>query len=193
MLFCVFMHICLLYFWLRTRYVGICAIIYFMHESAHTWTPVIALNCICVQTSVCLCKSVCKQAYFQTDIIETDGSGALHTLVWALIMPAYCVVLCMCVLLWVCSSLHVCAVAVCYSLQRPGLVLRPLMVSEREAPADREPGLTWEHPRQHTREEKALCVLWHLFIKGFCWTPSDSTCDSLLLLLPNQRHISFWR
>jgi len=50
-------------------------------------------------------------------------------------------------------SLHVCSVMsvflllLCYSLQRPGLVLWPLMASERGAPAEREPRLTREHPR----------------------------------------------
>lgn len=141
---------------------------YFMHEFACIWPPVIALTCkcmkVCVYVKACMC--VCMQAYYQTDVTETDGSGALHTHVWALLMPAYCVVRCVCVLLRVCSSLRACAIAVCYSLQRPGLVLWALMVSERGAPADREPGLTWEHPRQHTREEKTLCVLWHVFMQG---------------------------
>lgn len=57
-----------------------------MHEFAYIWTPVIALNSMCVQASVCLCKSmrvcvcVCLQANIPTDVMETDGSGALHTL-----------------------------------------------------------------------------------------------------------------
>lgn len=98
-------------------------------------------------------------------------------------MPAHCVARRVCVLLWVCSSLRVCAVAVCYSPQRPGLVLRPLMALERRAPADREPALMWAHPRQHTREEEALCVLRLLIFKYKA--KSDSQCDSLLLSLPN--------
>lgn len=92
----------------------------------------------------CICSKCPQRA-----VGETDGSGALHTHVTGLLLQARCVARCVCVLLWV-----------CYSLRRPGLVLRPLMVSGRGAPADRAPGLTWEHPRRHTAKEAALCVLW---------------------------------
>ncbi|CAB1413049.1 unnamed protein product [Pleuronectes platessa] len=53
-------------------------------------------------------------------------------------MAVYRGVRCVCVLLRVCSSLRLCAGRVCNSLQRPGLVLRALMVSERGAPAEGE-------------------------------------------------------
>lgn len=119
--------------------------------------------CLCQNVCICLCVHVCR-------IPGTDGSGALHAHVEALLMPAYCFAPCVCVLL-----------RVCYSLRRPGLALRPLMVSEREAPADREPGLTWEHPRQHKTKEKALCVLWLFFSASCC------SADLLLPLLSNQR------
>lgn len=107
---------------------------------------------------MCAVKCVSKQAYFAPDIIETDGSGALHTHVQAMLMPAYCIALCVCVLLRVCSSLHVCAVAVCYSPQRPGLALRPLMASERGVPASRQRALTHVGSPQ-TRHKRGNCTL----------------------------------
>lgn len=109
----------------------------------------IKLYSIFVQASVFLCQNVyicvCMDAYFQTDILQTDGSGALHTHVEAVLMPAYCFARCMCVLLWV-----------CYSLRQPGLVLRPLMASERGAPADRVPGTP---QTTHYRGEGTVCFM----------------------------------
>lgn len=114
---------------------------------------------------------VCMHAYCRR-IPGTDGSGALHTHVEALLMPAHCVAHRVCVLLWV-----------CYSLRRPGLALRPLMVSEREAPADREPGLTREHPRQLTTEEMAFCVFMAFFFVVFCEVAAQLTHCLLYCLI----------
>lgn len=138
-----------------------------------------------MQASVCLCESMCA---CRRTFKQTDGSGALHTHVWALLMPVCCVARCVCVLLRVCSSLRVCAVAVCYSLQRPGLVLRPLMVSERGVPADERLVDPRGNTPDNTPEKRRHFVFYAVFlIRGYCWTESDSQSDSLL---PNQRHFN---
>lgn len=142
-----------------------------MHSFAY---GLLQLHTVCVNACmgvfVCACKHISNRRYedrwLRCTMLE---HGSCRRIAFARRV---------CVLLWVCSSLRVCAVTVCFSLQQPGLVLRPLMV--REEPADGEPGLTWEHPIHYPREE-AICV-WFFH--------SNSQSDCLLLLLPNQRHLN---
>lgn len=77
--------------------------------------------------------------------------------------------------------------AVCSSLQRPGRMLRPLMLQQRAREPARQRG---NGHRQHTAQTRAgtlwfILFFFFLWIQGYCWR--DSPSDSLLLLLPNQR------
>lgn len=144
----------------NTKYIGIFVMMCLMHEFAYTWPPVIALNCICAQASVCLCKSMCvfvcackrsvKQTLWRQMAPVPSTPMFEHCSCRRIASLAACVFCCGCVPPCVCVPWQ------CVTLRSDrDWCCGPWWYQREERQQTESSGLTWEHPRQHTREVEA--------------------------------------